>query len=85
MALKVWGTWVIRYDHPYATPNGQVRAIVATKSRVEAAHLFHMTDGYLKKYGCITGNDEEIAAAMSKPGKIFLVSFHRDLPIVEDK
>jgi hypothetical protein len=33
--------------------------------------LLHTTTGHLRDYGCPTGNAEEIALAMSKPGVVF--------------
>jgi hypothetical protein len=75
-SLPVWGTTLMRPKCPAATSQGQVRAIVAARSRAAAAKLFQVSDSYLKNYGCETGNDIEIATALSKPGIVFLGSLH---------
>lgn len=75
--LQVWGTLVTRYGHRYATTHhGQVRAVVAARSRAEAARLLKIKDVKLKTYGSITHNKKEMEAALSKPGTVFLSSLY---------
>lgn len=62
----------MRQKCPFGTYHGQVRAIVAAKSRAAAARLFDIPDSHLKNYGSETGNDYEISTAMAKPGVVFL-------------
>lgn len=62
----------MRYKHRHATIHGQVRAIVAARSRSAAARAFEVTDRFLKEYGTPTGNDGEIATALAKPGTVFI-------------
>lgn len=75
MKLKVYGLRGWRSECPPA-PNGshQTREIVAAKSKAEAARLFDCTLHELDTYGSVTGNAEEIAQAMSKPGTVFWVA-----------
>jgi hypothetical protein len=70
--MKVWGLVVFRPKHPLADTHAQVRAVVAAPSRAEAARLLGVTYGHMRDYGCPTGNEKEIAAAMSRPGIVFI-------------
>lgn len=85
MKLKVWGTAVIRHRCPGCSPHGQVRAVVAARSRSAAAKAFQISDRELKNYGSPTGNEEEIRMAMSKPGTVFFRSMdYPKTPFIED-
>lgn len=64
--LQVWGVAM----HVKAAGR-QCRAIVAATSRNEAALLLHCPPGFLKTYGCVTGNATEVAVGMSKPRTVF--------------
>lgn len=70
--LKVWGTLIVRHGLPGATSHGQIRAVVAVKSRAAAARAFGVGNAYLRDYGSTTNNRKEIEAAMSKPGTVFV-------------
>ena len=65
----------------------QARAFVAAKSMADVARL--VGERYARNLHCLqeTGNDEEIATAMSKPGTVFLRSMQggRDKPVIEMK
>lgn len=50
---------------------GEFRAIMACKSFAEFTRATRIT----REYGCETGNAEEIAKAMSEPGKLFVRSY----------
>ena len=52
------------------TLNGTTETIVAAKSFKEAAKLLGVSVHYLRKYGSITGNPNQIAAAMTSPGTV---------------
>lgn len=60
MALKVYGITICNARH-----------IVAASSQKEAAPLLDISARHLGLYGCPTGNEEEIAAALSKPRTVF--------------
>ena len=62
--LQVWSTAVI-------IKGVQRCVIVAAPSGKEAARLFGIKYGVLATYGGKTGNPEQIAIAMSKPGTVF--------------
>jgi len=70
--VSVWGVLIFRHGLPGATSHGQIRAVVAVKSRAAAARAFGVKDSFLREYGSITANEQEVAAAMSKPGAVFV-------------
>lgn len=49
----------------------QTREIVAARSAAEVRRITGMSRGDWEFSGCETGNDEEIALAMTKPGIVF--------------
>jgi hypothetical protein len=61
MKLKVYG---VNY-------NGVQRRIVAATSMRKAAVAIGTGYGHARKYGCETGNQEEIALAMREPGVVW--------------
>lgn len=67
--MKVWGT-----DHYFTkSPSRQARAVVAAKTKKRAAELLNISLYTLTMYGCVTGNKEEIAAAMKKPETVVVM------------
>lgn len=70
--MKVYGWTGYRAECARA-PNGsqQTREIVATTSWNKAAKAAGRPLSSLRFQGCVTGNDAEIAQAMSKPGTVF--------------
>ena len=64
--LKVWGGHLHIGD-----AKGQRRAIVATRTKAEAAKAFGVSMYWLNLYGSQTGNAEEIAVATAEPGVVF--------------
>jgi hypothetical protein len=69
-ALKVYGWTNWRNECPRA-PNGgrQTREICAAPSKAAAERA--LGERIPQGFGGITGNDEEIAQAMSEPGVVF--------------
>lgn len=51
--------------------SGQIRAIVATKTKKRACELFGISYNYFINYGCETYNDKELKIALKKPEVIF--------------
>lgn len=74
--LKVFGITLHLPRHPLASHQGQVRAVVATTSQTAAARAFKQPVSYVRDYGSETGNAIEIAAAISKPGHVFIGSIN---------
>lgn len=66
--MKVWGT-----DQYFTREGGQCRAVVATKTKKRAAELLKMSLYTLNSYGCVTGNEKEIEAAMKEPGTVVIM------------
>jgi len=64
--MKVYGI-----DAHLSGVRGQQRAIVAARSKVAAAKAMDLTVYFFNGYGDETGNAEEIATAMAKPGTVF--------------
>ena len=48
-----------------------MRAIIAAKTKKEAAAAFSMSLYIFNEYACETGNEEELQVALSDPGKVF--------------
>ena len=73
--MKVYG--ILLYDPKLSDRtsndpwNHQVRAVVAAKSRAEAARLLKVTTHHLKTYGGETANDEECEVALGEVGVVF--------------
>ena len=77
--LKVFGMCIASYskdevfkyytDEQYLRSR-QLEAVVATKTKKEAAQLFGVTYNYFSEYAGETGNERQIAAAMSNPGVV---------------
>lgn len=57
--------------HYPGSTSPQLRAIVATRTKKEAADLFGVALSYFNQYSSPTGNDAEIATATAKPGQVF--------------
>lgn len=56
----------------YGYGDGRNRLIVAAASKKEAAAALGISVGQLSKYGCVTGNSEEISTAMAMPKTVFI-------------
>jgi hypothetical protein len=70
--LKVYGiTEYVSANEPAENGNRQARCVVAAPNLSEAAAALDVTTGYLRTYGCETGNSGEIETAMSSPGTVF--------------
>ena len=52
-------------------PGRQYRAIVAVKTQKQAAEAFRVKLHHFRDYASATGNEHEVAVAMSKPGAVF--------------
>lgn len=73
--MKVWGIYLMAGsntlpDQPIRN-SMQIRAIVATTTKVEAARLFGVPIGYFNDYAAETANDKELETALDKPGQVF--------------
>jgi hypothetical protein len=55
--------------------DGKRRGIVAAHSKTEAARLFRTSMHHFNGYGHETGNKEDTAIALSKPGIVFTQSY----------
>lgn len=79
---KVWGThhsgkaWNFSNTIPEFN-NRQPRAIVAARTQKAAAEALGMSASHLRNYGSDTGNEIEIAQAMTKPGTVFVYRDNR--------
>ncbi len=62
--LKVFSTSDFRWGE-------QVHIVAAVKSRAALARATGLSLHYLTEYSTVTGNAEQIEAAMSKPGTVF--------------
>jgi len=51
--------------------NGHYRGIVAATSRTAAARAFGIKPYHMRDFGSETGNPEEVALALSRPGAVF--------------
>lgn len=70
--LKVYGISSIRRECPKEeNRHQQVRNIVAAPSMKEASRLLGMPYNHMRTMASETGNEEELALALSKPGTIF--------------
>lgn len=70
--LKVFGYTGYRRDaHKDRNVHGQTREIIAARSKTEAQRMSGLTRTRFDHSASITGNDEEIAQAMSAPGTVF--------------
>jgi hypothetical protein len=77
--LKVFGGLV------HMGARGQCRTIVATTSQAKAAEALHCSLGELRGWWSETGNKDELATALPKPGQVFIAtsSMGRDFrPVV---
>lgn len=52
--------------------DGTNREMVATATKKEAAELFGFSLHTLNQYASITGNKDDIAVALTKPGTVFI-------------
>lgn len=68
MKLKVWGGLT------FSDGRTQVRTIVATKTKKEAAALVDVSLYHFNGYWCETGNRVEMDTALSMPGVVFCAS-----------
>jgi hypothetical protein len=69
--MKVWGTTM------YFNKDGrQCRAVVATKTKKRAVELLDLTLYTFNNYSCVTGNKEEIAAAMKEPETVVIMEVY---------
>jgi hypothetical protein len=75
--LKVYG-W---RGHKTGMTKSQARFIVAARSVSDVLRLTGMTRYQFNQDGCETGNDGEVAQALSEPGVIF----YRDLNAWRDE
>lgn len=64
--MKVFGTAL------FFRQGKQKRAIVAAKSRKEAAKHFNISSYMLQQYGAVTSNEQEVKLALSEPGTVFI-------------
>lgn len=62
--MKVYGTTLY-------SSGGQHRAVVAARSKAEAARAFNITPHQARGWCEITGNAREVEAATSEPGIVF--------------
>jgi hypothetical protein len=69
--MKVYGTMLLAAPG-WPTECRQPRVVVAAKTKAEAARAMGITVYAFGQYGGVTGNPEEIAAAMSRPGVPFV-------------
>lgn len=69
--MKVYGTTLIAKES-WPTESRQPRVVVAASSKTAAARILRMSLYEFNQYGSQTGNEHEIAAAMSKPGTPFV-------------
>jgi hypothetical protein len=65
--LKVWGSVMINHRRS-AESSGMVRTIVAARNQKEAAAIVGCSLHEFRGYWSQTGNAEEIAAGLKKPG-----------------
>lgn len=69
--MKVYGTHLMAAEW-WPTEARQPRVVIAAKSKAAAARALGLTLHSFNQYGSITGNKDEIAAAMSRPGIPFV-------------
>jgi hypothetical protein len=62
--LAVWGGLLFN-------KNGQVRCIVATRTKKRAAELLNIPVSHLNNYFSVTGNSKELAIALAEPEVVF--------------
>jgi hypothetical protein len=76
--MRVYGGWIFGRVPGLPQHSRQIRAIIAASSRQQVVDAFHalgdrnMTVSFLSNYWCETGNEVEVALAMSSPGTIFV-------------
>ncbi len=63
--------------------NGLQRRVVAATSGARAAMLVGITMSHFRNFFCETGDDEEVAVALRKPGTVFETEIGRRAPWVE--
>lgn len=51
-------------------PARQTRCVMAARSWRAVSEASGLTVGYLRSYGSVTGNDQEVAAALARPGVV---------------
>ena len=66
--LKVWGGLV------HMGARGQCRTVVAATSQAKAAEALHCTISELRGWWSVSGNKDDLAAALSEPGRVFMAS-----------
>lgn len=66
--LKVFGGLV------HVGARGQCRTIVAATSQAKAAEAIGESVSHLRGWWSATGNTDELAAALPKPGQVFMAS-----------
>jgi hypothetical protein len=69
--LKVFGMVISGRREDGLDNAVQVSAVVAARTKIEAANLFGVSSGEFSKYASVTGNAEQVTIAMSKPGQVF--------------
>lgn len=71
----MWAGWTTRPigapPHPHGRRGTQVQFVVAATSQKKAAALLGCTLGFLRDYGSETGNEDDLAQALSEPGVVF--------------
>ncbi len=66
--LKVWGGLV------HMGARGQCRTVVAATSQAKAAEALNCTVSELRSWWSVSGNKDDLAAALSEPGRVFMAS-----------
>lgn len=66
--LKVWGGLI------HMGARGQCRTVVAATSQAKAAEALHCTVSELRSWWSVSGNKDDLAAALSEPGRVFMAS-----------
>jgi len=66
--LKVWGGLV------HMGARGQCRTVVAATSQAKAAEALRCTLSELRAWWSVSGNKDDLAAALSAPGQVFMAS-----------
>lgn len=69
--MKVYGMKRIA-RRSWPTEARQPRVVVAAKSKAEAARILKVTPYAFSQMASVTGNEDEVKAAMSRPGVPFV-------------
>lgn len=67
--MKVYGGWT--FDHR-SRHRGQLAAVIAAPSVAAVMRATDQTRDHINSYWSTTGNDEDIAQAMTQPGVLFV-------------